>query len=72
MPTYTYAQILNYVQAAIVDVLENGQSVAWNGQTYTKADLKTLTDMEDYYQSKSLQENLKNSRKRYSGRVRYV
>ena len=72
MPTYTYAQILNYVQAAIVDVLQNGQVVAWNGQTYTKADLKTLTDMEDYYQSKSLQENLKNSRKRYSGRIRYV
>lgn len=71
MATYTYSQLLNYVQAAIVDVLENGQVVAWNGQTYTKADLSKLSEMEDYYQSKALAESLKNSRKRYSGRVRY-
>jgi len=71
MATYTYSQLLNYVQAAIVDVLENGQVVAWNGQTYTKADLKTLSELEDYYQSKTLAESLKNSKKRYSGRVRY-
>jgi len=71
MATYTYSQLLNYIQAAIVDVLENGQVVAWNGQTYTKADLKTLSELEDYYQSKTLSESLKNSKKRYSGRVRY-
>lgn len=71
MATYTYTQLRNYIQAAIVGVLENGQAVGWNGQTYTKADLADLLDWEGKLSAKATAESFASSRKRYSGRVRY-
>lgn len=71
MATYTYSQLRDKVQATIVDVLENGQVVGWNGQTYTKADLGELASLERNYASLAQSENFASSRKRYSGRVRY-
>lgn len=71
MATYTYTQLREKVQATIVDILENGQVVGWNGQQYTKADLDQLASLERNYASLASTESLASSRKRYSGRVRY-
>ena len=71
MATYTYSQLRDKVQATIVDVLENGQSVGWNGQTYEKADLADLVKLERDYANLAQSQEFASSRKRYSGRVRY-
>jgi nicotinic acid mononucleotide adenylyltransferase len=49
----TAAEKLAWVEAAIQDVLENGQHIAKNGKVYTKADLKTLQDMEKRYEQQA-------------------
>lgn len=72
MATYTYAQLRDKVQATIVDILENGQVVGWNGQNYTKADLSKLNELERDYASLAQQESFASARRRYSGRVRYT
>ena len=72
MATYTYTQLREKVQSTIVDILENGQSVGWNGQNYTKADLSQLADLERNYANLASSESFASSRKRYSARVRYT
>lgn len=51
MPTtYTDAQMLEYVRAAIVEVVAAGQSyVTGLGQSVTKADLGRLRELETLY-----------------------
>lgn len=72
MATYTYSQLRDKVQDTIVDILENGQSVAWNGQNYTKADLSQLQEIERKYAQLADSEAQASSRRKWSGRVRYT
>lgn len=45
----TPAEILEALDQAILDVLQNGQHVAAGGRVYTKADLATLQKMRAEY-----------------------
>ncbi len=45
----TAAELLSAIDTAILDVLQNGQHVAAEGLTYTKADLPTLQKMRSEY-----------------------
>jgi hypothetical protein len=45
----TAAELLDAIDQAILDVLQNGQHVAVDGQVYTKADIATLEKMRADY-----------------------
>jgi len=52
MATYTDAQMLEKVQTAIAAILDGAQSTSIGERVYTRASLATLTNLEQYYQSK--------------------
>lgn len=47
----TYAEKLVLVDAAIADILTNGQDVALEGMRYTRADIEKLERLRRYYES---------------------
>lgn len=49
----TNQEILDAIDAAIIDILQNGQEVILKGTTYTKANVNTLFKMRDKYSSKA-------------------
>lgn len=49
--TPDYQSLLNSVRLAIAEILEHGQSNAYNGQTKSRADLAALQNLDKYYAS---------------------
>lgn len=46
-----YQSLLNSVRSAIAEILEHGQSNAYNGQTKSRADMGALQELDRYYAS---------------------
>jgi hypothetical protein len=46
-----YQSLLNSVRKAIAEILEHGQSNAYQGQTKTRGDLGALQELDKYYAS---------------------
>jgi hypothetical protein len=55
--TPDYQSLLNSVRRAIAEILEHGQSNAYNGQTKSRADLAALQSLDAYYASLVRTEN---------------
>lgn len=49
--TPDYQSLLNSVRRAIAEILEHGQSNAYNGQTKSRADIDALQNLDRYYAS---------------------
>lgn len=47
----TAAEMLNEIDTAILEVLQDGQSVLSNGKAYNRANLKDLRDLRDNFAS---------------------
>lgn len=50
--TGTDQELLDFTRAAIAQITLQGQAYTISGRTLTRADLKTLRDQEQYYETK--------------------
>lgn len=48
----TDAEILAAIDVAIIDILQNGQAVSFNGTTYTKSNVSELFNFREKYSQK--------------------
>ena len=47
----TYLELADAAEAAILDILQNGQSITFQGQTYNKANLPDLFNVAKSYRA---------------------
>lgn len=52
MQTITDSEMLKAIRVAIATVAVGGQSYTINGRTFTRASLKELQDLEQFYQTR--------------------
>ena len=45
----TYTELLNLIDTAIKDILENGQHISRKGRIYIRGDLEVLMDIREKY-----------------------